>query len=153
MARVLSLFPSALIAAREGMSANGFYQELRDLGVAARRAEVLAIYKVARAITARSSGDVFNDITQTPTGSEITPWPTRKATGYMQTVAITYRDKATGHISQTWWSTKNDEPIARETAMAQAINAYAEHADQYNQDLIGAVHTSTYLLSPGFESP
>lgn len=151
MARVLSLFPSALIAAREGMSANSFYQELRDLGVAARRAEVLAIYRVAKTITARSPEEIFRDITQVPTGGEITPWPTRKATGVMQTVAIAYRDRVTGNISQTWWSTKNDAPIARETAMAQAIDAYAEHAERYNQDLIGAVHTSTYLLSPGFE--
>lgn len=148
MARILGLFPSSLLAAREGMSANAFYRELRALGIAARRSEVLALYRISRSITARSADEPFRDIRQTPNADEIQLWPTRKATGFRQTVAVVYRERSTGHISQAWYQTKTDQPIPRETAIAQALNAYNDHAERYNQDLIGAIHTSAYQLVP-----
>lgn len=148
MARILGLFPSSLIASREGMSANAFYRELRALGIAARRSEVLQLYAIARSITARAGDEPFKDIRQTPNTTEIQLWPVRKATGFRQTIAITYRERATGKIAQTWYQTKTDQPIPRETAIAEALNAYSAAADRYNQDLIGAIHTSTYQLVP-----
>jgi hypothetical protein len=148
MARVLGLFPSALIAAREGMSANAFYNELRSLGVAARRSETLSIYKIALSITSRSPSEVFQDVSETPSSSDLTSWPTKKATGVMQTVSLLYRDRTTGVLARTYWSTSNPSAIPREQAMSSAIDAYSEHAEDYNQDLIGAVHTSAYNLSP-----
>lgn|SRR5487761_75367 len=148
MARILSLFPSALIAAREGVSANALDRQLRELGIGARRSEVLSLYRIAKGIIARSPSGVFEDIRHAPTASEITAWPTKKATGIMQTVALTYRERSTGVLSQTWYSVSGTEPITREQAIAMAINAYAEHAEDYNQDLIGAVHTSTRRLTP-----
>lgn len=148
MARILAAFPSALLASRQGMSANAFYRELQSLGMGARRSEVLSLYRISKAITARSPNEPFRDIMQVPTGGEIQTWPTVKATGFRQTVALVYREKSTGAINLTWWATTNTEPVARETAVAQAINAYSDHATRYNQDLIGAVHTSTYRQVP-----
>jgi hypothetical protein len=148
MARILGLFPSSLIAARSGMSANQFYRELRNVGMAARRTEVLQLYKVARSIVARSPDEPFRDITTAPTDEHLSAFPTKRATGIRQTVAITYRDRTTGHIQQTWWSTINETPLTREEAIATAIDAYSEHAEQYNQELIGAIHTSAYRLVP-----
>lgn len=148
MARILSIFPSALIAAGRGSSANAFYRELQQLGLGARRSEVLALYKIARGIVAQSPQEPFRDITAVPTASEISPWPTKKATGFAQTVQLVYRDRTTGSLAKTYWRTANPQPITREQAMAQAISAYADHADEYNQDLIGAVHTSTYQNIP-----
>lgn len=148
MAKVLGLLPGALVAARNDVSANQFYRELRAVGLAARRSEVLELFKFAKGITSRSPEEPFRDITRAPTGQEITPWPTRKATGIRQQVTLLYRDRTTGRISQTYWATNNENAVTRELAMAQAVSAYSAHADEYDQDLIGAVHTGSYSNTP-----
>jgi len=106
------------------------------------------LYKLARGIVSRSPEEIFRDITQVPTASEIQVWPTRKAEGFAQVVTLVYRDRTTGALAQTYWKTSNAQPMRRETAMATAISAYADHAERYNQDLVGAVHTSTYQQIP-----
>lgn len=148
MARVLGLFPAALNAAREGMSANQFYRELRDLGIAPRRSEALELYKISSNIVARSGDAVFRDPRSRPTGDDLLDWPTRKATGIRQNVTLVYRDRVTGKQLTTYYSYKSERGVRRETAMAIAIGAYASHADRYGQDLIGAVHTSSYRNVP-----
>lgn len=149
MARVLGLLPSALLAARGGMSANAFFRQLQALGTGARRSEVLEIMKLANGIVARTPEEPFRPLNQVPAPSEIGVWPSRNATGIVQTVSVFYRDKVTGQIQQTWWRTVSDQGITRERAIAMAIDAYSEHADEYEQDLIGAIHTSAYNLVPG----
>lgn len=149
MARVLGLFPSALVAARGGMSANAYYRELRELGIAARRTEVLSLFKIAKGITVGSPDEPFRNISAVPTASELLTWPSRKSEGVAQTVTLTYRDRTTGEIKQTWWRTVTPNGITREEALATAIDAYSEHAESYNQDIIGAVHTSAYRMAPG----
>lgn len=148
MPRILGAFPAALNAASEGISANAFYRRLQELGIGARRSEVLSLYKIAAGIIARSPEEPFRDVTQVPTGEHLLPFPTRHATGVRQVVTLTYRDRTTGHIQQTFWSTVSQNGITRETALATAIDAYSEHAESYDQDLIGAVHTSAYALTP-----
>ena len=148
MARILGLFPSSLIAAREGMSANAFYRELRNLGLAARRTEVLQLYKIATSIIARSPEEPLRDITTAPTNDQLVEWPTKKATDVRQNISVVYRDRTTGHISRVPYSVSSENGVIREQAMAQAIDAYAAHAEEYNQDLIGAVHTGVYRYTP-----
>lgn len=149
MARVLGLLPSALIAARGGMSANAFYRELRELGMGARRSEVLQVMSVAKGIVARTPDEPFRPSNLAPSPNEIGVWPSRNATGIVQTVTLLYRDNVTGQIQQTWWRTVSDQGITRERALAMATDAYSEHADEYDQELIGAIHTSAYNLVPG----
>lgn len=149
MARILGLFPSALIAARGGMSANAYYNELRQLGLAARRSEVLSLFKIAKSITTGSPEEPFRNIYDVPTGDELLTWPSKKSEGVAQTVTLTYRDMTTGQIQQTWWRTVTPNGITREEALATAIDAYSEHAESYNQEIIGAVHTSAYQMTPG----
>lgn len=148
MARILGAFPAALIASRGGLSANAFYRELQAQGFGARRSEVLQLFKIAKTITTASPEEPFRDITLVPDSSQLQSWPTKKATGIRQNVTITYRDRTTGQIKQTFWSTINSSPLTREQAIATAIDAYSEHAEAYDQDLIGAVHTSAYNLEP-----
>lgn len=148
MARVLGLFPSALTAARGGMSANAYYRELQSLGIGARRGEVLQLFKIAKSITTRTPDEPFRNIYAVPNESETEVWPSRKSTGIAQTVTLTYRDKTTGQINQTWWRTVTENGMTREAALATAIDAYSEHAESYDQELIGAVHTSSYKLTP-----
>lgn len=149
MARILGLFPAALSAARNGMSANAFYKEQQSLGLGARRSEVLQLFRIANGIISKTAEEPFRARHLAPTPEELGQWPSRKAAGVVQRVTLTYRDRTTGQIKQTYWSTTNVDPITREKAIAEAIDAYSEHAESYEQDLIGAVHTSAYNLVPG----
>lgn len=148
MARILSVFPSALIAAREGLSANAFDRQLRELGMGARRSEVLQLYKIAVSIVAKSPEEPFRNIREAPRPEQLEPYPTKKATGIIQHITLTYRDTITGHISRTFYSTTSPQGIPREQAMAQAITAYSDSVSGQNQEFIGAVHTSAYNLTP-----
>jgi hypothetical protein len=148
MPRILGALPAALIAARGGLSANAFARELQAQGFGARRSEVLELFKVAKGIVTRTQEEPFRPLNQTPLQSEIGTWPTKGATGIVQTVSLAYRDRTTGSIKQTWWRNTSQNGITREEAIAAAIDAYSEHAESYEQDLIGAVHTSAYNLSP-----
>lgn len=121
---------------------------MQAIGLGARRSEMLELYGIAKSIVARSPDEPFRDITQVPTASEIQQWPTKKATGFAQVVTLLYRDRTTGKLAQTYWKTSNPQPMTREQAMALATSAYSDQAEQYNQDLIGAVHTSTYEQVP-----
>jgi len=149
MARILGLFPAALDAARGGMSANAFIRQLSEQGIAPRRTEALQLYKIARGIVATHAEEPFRPQGAVPTANEIALWPTRRAAGIAQTVTLAYRDRTTGQIKQTWWSIKTEAGMSREAAVAAAIDAYSEHAESYDQELIGAVHTSAYRYSPG----
>lgn len=148
MARVLGLFPAALVAARGGASANAFYRELVSEGIAPRRSEALQLYKIARNIIAKSEDEVFKPVSSVPTAGDIAQWPTKIRSGIIQNVTITLRDKTTGTVTSKPLSIKVEQAITREAAIAKAVDLASEHAESYNQDIIGAVHTSVYELSP-----
>lgn len=148
MARILGLFPSALVAARGNMGANAYYRSLRELDIAARRTEVLQLYKIAKSIVTKSPDEPFRPIDQVPHGNELEPWPVKNPGGIAQTVTLTYRDMVTGDLKQTWWRTVTPNGMTREQAMATAINAYTGTSSGEEQELIGAVHTSARTLVP-----
>jgi len=130
------------------MSANAFVRQLQSQGLGARRGELLQLYKVATGIVSRTADEPFRPLGAVPSGDELATWPSRTATGVAQTVTLTYRDRTTGTIKQTWYRSVTPNGITREEAIATAIDAYSEHAESYEQDLIGAVHTSAYNLTP-----
>ena len=148
MPAILEALPAALQAARAGMSANEFGRWLTTIGMGARRAEVLGLYREARRLVRDSPDEIFRDITKAPTVSETIAWPSRKSTKLRQNVTLVYRDRVTGTIRSTKWSSTGEQAIKRETAMASAISAYGPHAEEYGQDLIGAVHTGSYRYTP-----
>lgn len=148
MARILGLFPSSLAAAKGGMTANAYYRELRALGMAARRSEVLALYKISLSIVAKSPEEPFRPISEVPKPEHLVPFPTKSATGVRQNVTLVYRNRVTGSINRTYWSVTSENGITRENALATAIDTYSPHAADYGQDLIGAVHTGAYSYQP-----
>ena len=149
MPRILGLLPSALIAARSGATASEYYASLRAVGAAPRSSEAHRLFGIAKNIVSRSADEPFRPLNQAPSGSDLAMWPSKGATGIAQTVSLVYRDKVTGVMNQTWWRTVTPSGIAREEAIAAAIDAYADHAERYGQDLVGAAHTSAYVLVPG----
>lgn len=148
MARALGLFPAALIAARGNMGANAFYNELRTLGVAPRRSEALALYRTAKGVVSVEGNDVYEDPNANPASGVLRDWPTKNATGIRQNVTLVYRDRATGEFSTTKYSVVSDNGITRNEAVNEAVAAYSDQAENYDQDLISAVHTSAFQFAP-----
>lgn len=148
MARILGAFPAALIAVKNGMSQNALIRELRALGAGARDSEVRALYKIAQQTLAKSPNEPFADINLVPDMATAKPWPTVSATGVKQAVEITYRQKTTGTLITVPYQVSSESGVTRYEAIQAAINAYARKAEQYNQELVSAVHTATYRLTP-----
>lgn len=148
MARILGAFPSALIAVRSGMSQNALIRQLRALGEGARDSEVRALYKVAQQTLKNSPDEPFADPNLVPDLSTASPWPTVSASGVKQAVEVTYRQKATGTLITVPYQVTSENGVTRAEAIQAAINAYESKAEQYGQELVGAVHTKTFVLSP-----
>jgi len=114
----------------------------------ARTTELRDVYQAALNIVTNSPDDPFANQSEVPTVGPQNKWPTKKATGVKQVVTLLYRDKTTGEVLNTYYSVITPSGIARADAVAKAVNAYSDAAEQYSQDLIGAVHTGAYLLTP-----
>jgi hypothetical protein len=148
MARILGLFPAALVAAKNGYNATQFYNALRAAGEAPRQSEAYKLFGIAKASVAKAADEPFRQLGSVPTAEELSPWATKTGTGVSQRVLMTYRDRATGAIVQTYYTVKSERGVTRESAIASAISSYASNAEQYNQDLIGAIHMAAYQLIP-----
>lgn len=148
MARSLAIFPLALAAARGGMNATQFYNALREQGIAPRQSEAYKLFGIAKNAVAKSADEPFRPLGSVPTADELVEWPTKVGTGVSQRILLTYRDRATGAIVQSYYNVTSERGVTRESAIATAISAYEGHAQEYNQDLIGAIHMGAYQQVP-----
>lgn len=149
MAKPQAFFGSALRAAAAGLSATDFVKLLQAEGLGTRRSEVLKLYRVAKALTVAAEGEPYANPNEVPHGAALGPWPTKNATGIRQNVKLVYQDRTTGDYKVVHYSTISDNGITRASAVSAAINAYAGNAENYNQDFIGAFHSSAQLMQPG----
>lgn len=148
MARILGAFPAALIAARNGLSGAAFIRALREAGMGARESEVRALLKTAYETLKTNPDEPFADPNAKPDISTASPWPTVSAKGVSQRVTLTYRQKATGTLITVPYSVNSETGVTRQEAIAKAIEAYKAKAEEYGQELVGAVHTKTFVLTP-----
>lgn len=148
MARLLGLMPSALRAARAGLTATEWYKLLRVQGIAPRQSEAYKLYAQAVSLVANAPNEIGQPQSRKPDVSQLTDFPTKNATGVMQTVTLLYRNKATGAINQVFYRVTSKKGVVRSKAVKQAIEAYASQADNYDQELIAAVHSSAYRMVP-----
>ena len=149
MAKILGAFPAALIAARNGLSGAEFIRYLRATGEGARESEVRALLKTAYATLRTNPDEPFGDPDAVPDFGTASPWPTVSATGVKQAVELTYRQKATGTLITVPYQVTSENGVTRAEAIAKAIEAYSDNAERYKQELVGAVHTKTFVLVPG----
>lgn len=149
MASIYGLFGSAIAYAAQGLSSNEFYRTIQAAGQGARRSEVLKLYAQAKTIVAGAETEAFANQNSVPSGNSLAPWPTRSRTGIRQNVKLLYRDKTTGDYKTTYWSTITTNGITRREAVSAAIEAYSGTADEYDQEFVGAFHSSAQLLTTG----
>lgn len=152
MAKILGAFPAALIAARNGLSQNALIKQLRDLGMGARDSEVRALYRIAQQTLQANPDEPFGDPHAIPDLATAHPWPTVSASGVKQAVEVTYRQKSTGTLITVPYQVTSENGVTRQEAINAAINAYSDRAEQYDQELVGAVHTKTFVLTPAMVS-
>lgn len=149
MAKILGAFPAALIAARNGLSGAEFIRYLRATGEGARESEVRALLKTAYSALRNNPDEPFADPNAVPDIATASPWPTLTATGVKQAVELTYRQKATGTLITVPYQVSSETGVTRAEAISKAIEAYRMKAEEYGQELVGAVHTKTFSLVPG----
>jgi hypothetical protein len=137
---------SALRAIAEGTSANKWMAALTAAGTGIRRQVGFRLFGQARAMAAEYGAEPSRPINQVPTRTEMRSWPTRSANGVLQTVQVFYRERVTGRIVQKYYSVKTETGVTRQEAIDRAISAYSASAEDYEQDLIGAVHTGAAAL-------
>lgn len=148
MARLLGLMPSALRAARAGLTATEWYRLLRVQGIAPRQSEAYKLYSQAVSLVANAPNEIGQPQSRKPEVSQLSAFPTKNKTGVMQTVTLLYRNKATGAVNQVFYRVTSEKGIVRSRAVKKAIEAYAGQAENYDQELIAAVHSSAYRMVP-----
>lgn len=148
MALPQAFFGSALRAAAAGLPANDFVKLLQAEGLGTRRSEVLKLYRIAKSLTVAAEGEPYANPGEVPSGQALGQWPTKKAGGIRQNVKLVYKDKTTGDYKVTHYSTITANGMTRNAAVAAATNAYADAAERYNQELVGAFHSSAQLMIP-----
>jgi hypothetical protein len=142
------LFGHAMRAAAEGMSANAFLRAAAEAGAGVRRAVGLHVYAEAKRLVAEYGEAPFRNPDVPPSGSELQPWPTRGAEGVLQTVHLFYRERVTGKIKEVVRNVKSPAGLPPRQVVSQVAEAESGRAEEYQQDLIGAVHTGAALLVP-----
>lgn len=141
-----ALLGSALRAVGENQSANAWLAALREAGTGLRRQVGLRLYGEAKRLAAEYGQEPQRNLEAVPTFAESRQWPTRQSTGVLQTVQLVYRERVTGRIVTRYFNVKTPQGITRGEAIDRAIAANESNAEQYQQDLVGAVHTGTAVL-------
>jgi hypothetical protein len=110
---------------------------------------VLKVFREAKALTVTSAEEPFRNPRAVPSGLELGQWPVKNPGGIRQNVKIVYRDKVTGDLKTTHYSVLTPNGMTREQATSEAIAAYADAAERYGQELVGAYHSSAQLQVQG----
>jgi hypothetical protein len=142
------LFGSAVRAAAEGLSAGKWLAALKESGAGIRRQVGLRLFAEAKRVAAESAEEPSRELEQVPGPRELAPMATRAEAGVLQTVRLVYREKVTGNLRVVFHSTKSENGVTRQEAINSAIESYAQHSEEYQTQLVGAVHTSAIQLIP-----
>lgn len=132
---------------QEGFSGRRMLDTLRFFGLGMRTERFYQLWGQARAINAEAGQEPTRPIDQAPTLSEMPPIATNGPEGVLQTVRLIYRERVTGNLRTVYHSTKSDQAITREQAIQNAIGAYQAHSEEYQTDLVAAVHSSAVRLT------
>lgn len=137
-----------IAGALQGLSGASVLRELRAGGIGGRTQDFYRIWGTARSIAAEAGLEPTRPLNERPTLGQMTPVATNGAQGVLQTTRLVYKERVTGNIRVVYHNVKSDTPMTRQEAIQAAIDAYGEHDEEYQTDLISAVHTSAIRLIP-----
>lgn len=129
------------------------YAHYSELDPSITREEWATSIAQARAALANRVLEITRPLSARPTGSsEITPYPSKKARGYMQQLEIFVRDRDTGIVESRHYVVKSDTLRSRAWVVAEGLNRYQravdESPDDYPEDILGAAYVGTHLMNP-----
>lgn len=148
MARITDVHQYVVRAVREGVTPTELIRALRAAGMGARESEVRALYKTILQQASKSKGEIYEPLHEVPSFANAQPWVTVSKKGVSQAVEITYRQKSTGTQVTVPYRVNSETGVTRQQAIDQAIAAYRDKAEEYDQEFIGAVHTKTFRFTP-----
>jgi len=153
-------YPASIVAQLQarGFSAEQALREIQKVAPDADPAEVRQIHAQVTTARAREGALQRVNIGRRPRSEEITPWTTRKRTGFVYHTDLIVRVGDIGVTFRKPFSMKYDAPVSYRKAMADAIGNFeagaAELDDEGNprygdEEVIGAVVLSVFELQPG----
>lgn len=135
-------------AVRNGESANRSLEALRQTGHGIRRADYLALYReVSGAIKAQLTG-IDRPGNRRPTRREIAFISSATATGFMQYVDVWVKDRETGEVYPRPYGLRTDDLMTHDDAIETALDRMVQHAEKYNETVLGASYMATYEFVP-----
>lgn len=106
----------------------------------------------ARAAMANKAAEVTRPLNRRPTGGEIVSYPSRRATGFMQSVEVFVRDVDTGLVESRFFNVRSDTLRSRQSivnaALSWAADVQESRPDSLEGDVIGAAYTGTFQMTP-----
>jgi hypothetical protein len=115
-----------------------------------RTQQFYRLWGEAQNVVTEAGQEPTRPLDQVPTMAESPPSPAsmRATIGYLQTVRLIYTERETGHVRTVYHSTKSTFGVTRAQAIANAIDAYASHSEEYQTTLLAAAHTSSVRITP-----
>lgn len=106
----------------------------------------------ARAALANKAAEITRPLNRIPITSEITAYPSRRATGFMQSVEVFVRDIDTGLIESRFFNVRSDTLRSRQSIVDAALSRFSDiqstDPDSVGGDIVGAAYTGTFQLTP-----
>lgn len=129
------------------------YEQYTQLDPTLDRATWARAIGEARAALANKIAEVTRPLNRRPLSSEITPYTSRKASGFMQYVEVYVRDRDTGIIEARPWAIRTDTLISRGRAVTQALSRYEAatlpEGTFEGELVVGAAYAGTVQMIPG----
>lgn len=146
MAGGTNLYSWAARAVREGISTRQTLRDLRNAGFAVTDK---TFYKLVSSVrsdfeTRKTVADAPLD--RKPRGTEILPFASLKESGYLQQVDVWVYNKNLGISYPRAYSIRTDTLLTHGDAIETAMGVMEDHAQDYDETVLGASYIGTYLL-------
>lgn len=132
-----------------GLSATEGLRQFREAGGEVRTATWYRLHGEVQAAFGNTLAEAGRPGGRTPTLDETTQWSTVSATGFLQQVEVALRDRSSGEVYFKPYSISGEGLLTRNAAIEQAISSYQEGSDEYDEQVLGAIHVGAYELVPG----
>ena len=128
------------------------YEAYRALDPSITRESWAEAIGSARAALANKAAEITRPLNRIPTGNEVKTYPSRRATGFMQSVEVFVRDIDTGLIESRFFNVRSDTLRSRQTIVNAALNRFADiqstDPGSIPGEIIGSAYTGTFQMTP-----
>lgn len=147
-----SILSAAIRTVKEGLSANEGLRQALSAGLHVQRQTWLRMVGTVQRDLADQISEVTRPLNRKPGPDEIHGYVSKRATGYIHYVDVMVKDRATGAVVFRPYSVKRSALLTRREAVNEALagfrKAILDSPSEYDEQVLGAVHTATYQYIP-----